>query len=59
MLVNGAAGGVGTLVVQAWKGLGGEVVGVCSKGSEALVRRLGAEEVSLSLTSSTSSVLLG
>ncbi len=49
VLVNGAAGGVGTLVVQVWKGLGGEVVGVCSKGSEALVRRLGAEEVSLSL----------
>ncbi|KAK1828795.1 chaperonin 10-like protein [Podospora conica] len=46
VLVNGASGGVGGLLVQALKGLGaGWVVGVCSGGNEGVVRGLGADEV--------------
>ncbi|KAK4248283.1 hypothetical protein C7999DRAFT_40560 [Corynascus novoguineensis] len=45
VLVNGASGGVGTLLVQICKGLGAEVVGICSGANEELVKRLGADEV--------------
>ncbi len=46
VLVNGASGGVGSLVVQVLRGLRAEVVvGVCSAASEGLVKRLGAGEV--------------
>lgn len=46
VLVNGASGGVGCISVQVLRGMGVHVTGVCSGRNEALVRRLGADEVS-------------
>lgn len=45
VLVNGASGGVGSILVQLLHGMGVHVTGICSAKNEALVRRLGAEEV--------------
>jgi len=45
VLVNGAAGGVGTFAVQIAKALGAEVTGVCSGRNAELVRSIGAEHV--------------
>jgi len=45
VLVNGAAGGVGSFAVQIAAALGAEVTGVCSTGNVDLVRSIGAAHV--------------
>ncbi|MFW0782900.1 NAD(P)-dependent alcohol dehydrogenase [Gordonia sp. CPCC 206044] len=45
VLVNGAAGGVGSMAVQVARHLGATVTGVCSAAGADLVRRCGASEV--------------
>jgi NADPH:quinone reductase-like Zn-dependent oxidoreductase len=45
VLINGAAGGVGTFAVQIAKSLGARVTGVCSSRNVEWLRSIGADEV--------------
>jgi NADPH:quinone reductase-like Zn-dependent oxidoreductase len=45
VLINGAAGGVGTFAVQIAKWLGAEVTGVCSSRNIDMIRSIGADRV--------------
>ncbi|KAI0132629.1 zinc alcohol dehydrogenase [Xylariales sp. AK1849] len=45
VLLNGASGGVGSILIQILREMGVHVTGICSAKNEAVVRRLGAEAV--------------
>ncbi len=43
--INGASGGVGSVLIQIAKAKGAVVTAICSGANEAMVRRLGADDV--------------
>ncbi len=45
VLLNGASGGVGTIILQIAKAKGATVTGICSAANASSVTRLGADEV--------------
>lgn len=45
VLINGAAGGVGTFAIQVAKAYGAQVTAVCSARNQEQARRLGADQV--------------
>jgi reticulon-4-interacting protein 1, mitochondrial len=56
VLVNGASGGIGSMVVQMARdevGVNGRVIAICSGSNAELVKQLGADGVSLLILSST------
>ena len=53
VLLNGASGSVGKLLVQVCKMRGAKVVGIASGGNEDMVRGLGADEVRVLLLTAT------
>lgn len=59
VLVNGASGGVGVMLVQVCKLAGARVVGIASGGNEEFVRGLGVDEVSAFLRSTTGRLTMG
>jgi NADPH:quinone reductase-like Zn-dependent oxidoreductase len=50
VLINGASGGVGTILVHVLSAMGIHVTGICSGRNAAIVQSLGAGAVSLSQT---------